>query len=414
MTERAVKERGVCVVGGDFASADDPGTTVGVCVALAEAESSSGVGAVTQAIGSAFSGNVNGVESKASPEVAQKLREFASASGWGKLVQEELTSSDYYFNSYAHLGIHEEMLKDSVRTGAYRRAIQRNGHLFKDKIVLDVGCGTGVLSMFAAKAGAAKVYAIECSEIASVATRLVEENNLSHIVTVIKGKAEEVEVPESVDVIISEWMGYFLLYESMLDTVLFCRDKWLKKDTGMIFPDKATLYIAALEDGEFKTDKFDFWDNCYGLNFSSLKTLAMEEPLVDTVNREKVISAPAQILSLDLLTCTKMDLDFVSTFSLTINRTDFVHGVVAWFDCEFSACHQRVLFSTSPANQYTHWKQTVFYFPGHIIANQGDVLNGVVAVRKNATNPRDLDLKIQFDFQAPQHKYNHTQIYRLR
>lgn len=61
------------------------------------------------------------------------------------------TSADYYFDSYAHFGIHEEMLKDTVRTRSYMAAITQNGFLFRDKVVLDVGCGTGILSMFAAK-----------------------------------------------------------------------------------------------------------------------------------------------------------------------------------------------------------------------------------------------------------------------
>ena len=71
-----------------------------------------------------------------------------------------MSSKDYYFDSYAHFGIHEEMLKDEVRTVTYRNAMYHNRHLFKDKVVLDVGCGTGILSMFAARAGAKHVIGV--------------------------------------------------------------------------------------------------------------------------------------------------------------------------------------------------------------------------------------------------------------
>lgn len=58
---------------------------------------------------------------------------------------------------------------------------------------------------------------------------------------------EEVKLPvDKVDIIISEWMGYCLFYESMLDTVLFARDKWLAPG-GMLFPDRATLFVSAIE-----------------------------------------------------------------------------------------------------------------------------------------------------------------------
>ncbi|NXV55022.1 ANM1 methyltransferase, partial [Molothrus ater] len=68
-------------------------------------------------------------------------------------------------------------------------------------------------------------------------------------------KVEEVELPvEKVDIIISEWMGYCLFYESMLNTVIYARDKWLSPD-GLIFPDRATLYVTAIEDRQYKDYK---------------------------------------------------------------------------------------------------------------------------------------------------------------
>ena len=90
----------------------------------------------------------------------------------------DITAADYYFQSYSHFGIHEEMLKDKVRTLAYRKAILNNQQLFRGKVVLDVGCGTGILCMFAAKAGAKAVYGIECASIAVQARQIVADNKL--------------------------------------------------------------------------------------------------------------------------------------------------------------------------------------------------------------------------------------------
>jgi protein arginine N-methyltransferase 1 len=170
----------------------------------------------------------------------------------------DMTSRDYYADSYAHFGIHEEMLKDQVRTLSYRNAIMQNGHLFKDKVVLDVGCGTGILSMFASKAGAKQVIGIDMSNILDQAEKIVRSNGFTEDqIVLLKGKLEDVTLPvQTVDIIISEWMGYFLLYESMLDTVLLARDKYLAPG-GLLFPDQATIYLAAIEDQDYKEEKIN-------------------------------------------------------------------------------------------------------------------------------------------------------------
>ena len=109
--------------------------------------------------------------------------------------EDDRTSKDYYFDSYAHHAIHEEMLKDEVRTRTYEMAIKQNTHLFEGKIVLDVGCGTGVLSMFAAQAGAKHVYAVDCSSIIDQAREIIKLNKFDDKITLIKGKIEEIELP---------------------------------------------------------------------------------------------------------------------------------------------------------------------------------------------------------------------------
>ncbi len=187
--------------------------------------------------------------------------EMAGGSSAATAPAVEMTSADYYTDSYAHFGIHEEMLKDEVRTMAYKNSILQNKHLFKDKIVLDVGCGTGILSMFAAQAGARLVIGVDMSSIVEHAKTIVKANGLADKVVLLRGKMEEVTLPfppgiDKVDIIISEWMGYFLYYESMLDTVLFARDRYLAKG-GLIFPDKATMYISGIEDGDYKHEKIE-------------------------------------------------------------------------------------------------------------------------------------------------------------
>ncbi|EJT52753.1 protein arginine n-methyltransferase [Trichosporon asahii var. asahii CBS 2479] len=311
-----------------------------------------------------------------------------------------MTSADYYADSYAHFGIHEEMLKDQVRTLSYRNAIIQNKHLFKDKVVLDVGCGTGILSMFAAKAGAKQVIGIDMSNILDTAQKIIDANGFTDKITLLKGKLEDVELPvKQVDIIISEWMGYFLLYESMLDTVLLARDKYLAPD-GLLFPDEATIYLAAIEDQDYKEEKINFWDDVYGFDYSCIKEIALKEPLVDCVELKSVVTQPCAIKHIDIRTVKKEDLDFTVPFELKATRNDYIHAFLGWFDISFSCCHKPVQFSTGPHAKYTHWKQTVFYTPDTLTVSEGDVVKGTLKCSPNARNNRDLDIEIDYEVEG--------------
>jgi cyclopropane fatty-acyl-phospholipid synthase-like methyltransferase len=330
------------------------------------------------------------------------------------LSNDEMTSKDYYFDSYAHFGIHEEMLKDEVRTLTYRNSMWHNKHLFKGKTVLDVGCGTGILSMFAAKAGAAKVIGVDMSSIVDYAKKIVEDNNMSDVVTIIRGKVEEIELPvPKVDIIISEWMGYCLFYESMLDTVLFARDKWLKPG-GLMFPDKATLYVTAIEDRQYKDDKIHWWDDVYGFDMSSIRKVALTEPIVDTVDRNQVVTNNCLIREIDIQTIKKEEIPFQTPFRLQIRRNDYIHALVTFFNIEFSHCHKRVGFSTAPEAPYTHWKQTVFYLEDYLTCTKGEELTGVFSLSPNERNVRDLDIEIGINFEGELCQVNEKNKYKMR
>lgn len=125
---------------------------------------------------------------------------------------------------------------------------------------------------------------------------------------------EEITLPvPQVDIIISEWMGYFLLYESMLDSVLWARDHYLAPG-GIMLPDRAQLYIAAIEDGQYKHQKMTFWNDVYGVDMSCLTPTVMKEPLVDTVDQNSLMSEACKVLDLDLVHCNKDDVQFATQY----------------------------------------------------------------------------------------------------
>lgn len=131
------------------------------------------------------------------------------------------------------------------------------------------------------------------------------------------------------------------------------------------------MFVAGIEDADYKEEKIGFWKSVYGFDFSPIADIALREPLVDTVDFKALVTDPYKILDLNLNTCTVNDLKFTSNFRLRATREDFIHAIIAWFDIGFEACHKPVRFSTGPQAKYTHWKQTVFYTQDTIIIEVG-------------------------------------------
>jgi protein arginine N-methyltransferase 1 len=259
------------------------------------------------------------------------------------------------------------------------------------------------------------VYGIECAGIAEHAKQIVKENGYENIVEIIHGKVEEIELPvEQVDVIISEWMGYFLLYESMLNTVLYARDKWLAPN-GVLMPDRSRLYFGAIEDADYMQEKIYFWENVYGFKMSCLKEEAIKEPLVDVVHAKSLVTDCQRVLEIDLYKVTQDELNFESDFELQVRCDDYVHALVAYFDVEFSRCHTRIGFTTAPFAEYTHWKQTVFYLDRPMMVTKGTKIKCHVEVKRNAKNHRDLDITVSTKYLSQKMgKLEQTRMYYMR
>jgi hypothetical protein len=289
-----------------------------------------------------------------------------------------------------------------ARSDGYRDAFLANKEHFRDKVVLDVGCGTGILSIFAVDAGARKVYAVDASDIADYARQIVAANGLSGKIEVLKGKVEDVALPEKVDVIISEWMGYFLLYESMLQSVLVARDRFLKPG-GSLWPESARLLAVPFMDAETFEDRVLFWRKVYGRDFSALMPLAKQsafgDALTDTLGPEHEMALRSEVVhSFDLRTLAPdAVLPFASEVRFASAVSEECHGVCFWFDVTFPG--GRVL-STAPSAHYTHWMQTLFYFDDPIPLRQDQLLRVAVRVAASAANHRHLDVDLECEAEA--------------
>ncbi|XP_030684708.1 protein arginine N-methyltransferase 3 isoform X2 [Nomascus leucogenys] len=232
-------------------------------------------------------------------------------------------------------------------------------------------------------------------------------NKLEDTITLIKGKIEEVHLPvEKVDVIISEWMGYFLLFESMLDSVLYAKNKYLAKG-GSVYPDICTISLVAVSDVNKHADRIAFWDDVYGFKMSCMKKAVIPEAVVEVLDPKTLISEPCGIKHIDCHTTSISDLEFSSDFTLKITKTSMCTAIAGYFDIYFEKnCHNRVVFSTGPQSTKTHWKQTVFLLEKPFSVKAGEALKGKVTVHKNKKDPRSLTVTLTLN--------NSTQTYGLQ
>ncbi|KAH9257722.1 hypothetical protein BASA82_000627 [Batrachochytrium salamandrivorans] len=314
------------------------------------------------------------------------------------------TSVDSYFGGYDNIDIHEEMLHDELRTLAYRDSfIHSRDLVFKNKLVIDVGSGTGILSMLCSQYGEARtVYAIEnCRTLSQISRKLMHCNGFHEDkIQLFVGLAQEFAIKHpqvKVDAIVSEWMGYALLYEhQMLSAVLQVRDQTLIQG-GRMFPNKSRLLIHAMGDSD---TRLNYWDDVYGLDFSLMKELRRARVDVMVVNPQALTSPVAVFKEFDFETMMDSELDFEAEFEVVPTK-EVMEGLCISFDCSFPADAPGLAsLTTSPEFPPTHWKQSVLWLDEPLRVEPGQPVRGVVSFIRKGPSRLDIGLKLTHPVQV--------------
>jgi SAM-dependent methyltransferase len=261
------------------------------------------------------------------------------------------------------------MLADKVRMEAYRKAILdtvKNGD-----VVADIGTGSGILAFFAVQAGAKKVYAIEENEIIEEAKELAKINGLEKNIVFIKGRSDKVELPEKVDIITSELIGFFGLEEKLLRFTIDARNRFLKPG-GKLVPSWLELFLVPIESEAFLKENLGVWNSdFYGCDFLPVRSYAVSQRYItDCSKKARKIASPSMISHINFYEIEKVPRTFQGKF--VINRKATFIGFVGYFQAGLS---ENVVLSTSPEKPLTHWQQTFFPLQDDVGVEGGDEIS---------------------------------------
>ncbi|MCO4745390.1 MAG: methyltransferase domain-containing protein [Proteobacteria bacterium] len=248
---------------------------------------------------------------------------------------------------HTDLDYHRRMLDDIWRVEAFDRALRRR--IRPGDVVLDLGAGTGLLSMLAARLGA-RVHAVESASVGAVAERLIQANGLSDRIVLHRADAVELEPVEEVDLVVGEFLGRFVIDDEMLDAVT-AAGRWLRPGGGFC-PSEIRMQLAPA--GDFSVPMVDRWRTpLLGLDLDAALPIALNSCYATKLGESALLAGPQTYAVLKPPSRPEF---FDTTVDFEIQRDGVLRGVLGFWSADLA---EGVVLSTAPGID-THWGQYLF------------------------------------------------------
>jgi SAM-dependent methyltransferase len=264
------------------------------------------------------------------------------------------------------LNVHQFLLgKTNLRLDKYRQAIEKR--VKPGNTVLDLGTGTGILAFFACLTGARRVYALESGSVISLAKLLARENGFEDRIVFLAGASAELDLPEQVDVIITDTVDFFV--PDTLRSIQDARHRWLRP-SGSLIPTSMELFVAPVEAREIYARQIDSWNSRrYGIDFSIIRQFAINQCYPADVSPADLLADAASMATLSLPDLTSVAFD--GEVSATAQRSGTLHGLCLWSASDLA---DGITLSNRPGATTTNYSQLFLPVAQPIPVNEGDGL----------------------------------------
>lgn len=237
------------------------------------------------------------------------------------------------------------MIADSIRTSAYAAALR--AAIKPGATVVDIGAGTGVLTLLACQYGAARVYAIEPNPAVALAAESARLNGFADRVVVVADLSTNFTPDSPVDVVVSDLHGVLPLWEHHIETVADARDRLLKPG-GALIPQSDSLFATVVSAPEKYSDFTAPWENAeYGVDLSAGREMSLNNWAKYRFGVDQLLAEPVLLATLDYRTVTPADARFSTEVEFLIDRSETGHGLGLWFNAELA---DGIGFSNAPGD----------------------------------------------------------------